>query len=53
MAPQSKIAYGSFPLFCGLENTTSPLMSAGHVPETTSSSKSRCGAVVSDLGTGT
>ena len=53
MAPQSKMAYGRLPLFCGLEKTTSPLMSAGHAPETTSSSKSRCGAVVSDAGTGT
>ena len=53
MEPQSKMAYGRLWLFCGLEKTTSPLTSAGQLPATTSSSKSRCGAVVSDAGTGT
>ena len=36
----------------GLENTISPLISVGHVPATTSSSKSACGAVVRLRGVG-
>ncbi|MEZ5373298.1 MAG: hypothetical protein R2704_11275 [Microthrixaceae bacterium] len=52
IAPKSKMAKGRPWPFSGLEYSTSPLMSAGHSPETTSSSKLRWVAVVRLCGVG-